>query len=810
MLLAAMRNRCSWSFGLALLASIVVCSPLAHGAPKAADVTHWAGKRLDPNDAAPFAIALLRDAGNNIWVGTEDKGVWRFDSQTQKWRNFTTKDGLGDDNAYALATDRLGRIWAGHLRSGVSVYNGVSWKNYGVGQGLDGERVFALAVSPSDGDVWIAHNAGLTRYSVDKNTWTTYTKSSGLPSAKISCLAFDSLGNIYVGTQADGLAIGRSADNYQSWTTVAGAAQMPDAPLGEGIPSNLINDVLVSDTDVIYAATPSGLAQSVDFGAHWTFVRGRDWKQKLDGLYQPRAAHDVEDRSVELLREDYVSNIAEDERGLIWLGYRLKGFEVRRPLTGRTLFSSEEDAGEGANFPYVSTLLPLGDGTALIASYGDGLSLTAPTPPFLPNEAERAEIARRRGWKALPVVEGRGVAPFPTVAGVPTADELDAMSREVEAVPSVAAPAVVPLSDDWQTQGDWLGRYGRDWALLCASTSPGNYEWGAGATPVPYDLRIDPREKGNALRYWVHWLQTENPRALELAPVYADSRFQLKLAEKEQWRRQSEVDDNGESYPLTKEGPDIYASLQIPDGQWVLGFYNHNKDGHDGYNRARDYAISLRLRPDDVEFGEVSGFDKWPEVARNRQRDFWGGVYQKYLVSGPCNLVVRYAKNNSFNTILAGIFLDPLETQPKPYFRQPETFAGEPQTELPGAATVNQLWSELDRLKTDNPAWWASEHRRIMAPLSRWLEKARLATTTGTPQVEARLGECYYWLDEFPQWEALQRKRGLIPARDIETSLKYDQQTRWFNGDSNFSGRGRQTVVGYLARQSLQAANPEK
>lgn len=806
-----MQRRYLWRLGLVLLAPAIASPLWAQGVPKAVDVKHWAGKRLDPKDAAPFAVALLRDARNNVWVGTEDKGVWRYDSQTQKWLDFTVKDGLGDNNAYALATDRLGRIWVGHLKSGVSVYNGVSWKNYGVGQGIDGERVFAMAISPSDGDVWIAHNAGLTRYSVNKNSWTTYTRASGLPSNHISCLAFDSLGNIYVGTQADGLGIGRNADDYKSWTTIAGAAQMPDAPLGEGIPSNLINDVLVSDTDVIYAATPSGLAQSVDFGAKWTFVRGRDWKEKLDGLYQPRAAHDVENRSVELLREDYVSNIAKDERGLIWLGYRLKGFEVRRPLTGRTLFSSEEEAGQGANFPYVSTLLPLGDGTALIASYGDGLSLTDATPPFVPDEAERAEIAKRRGWKVLPTLEGQGTPPLPTVAGVPTADELKALLAQVEAVKPATAPAVVPLPDDWQTQGDWLGRYGRDWALLCASVSPNNYEWGAGASLVQYDLRIDPRTKNNSLRYWVHWLQTENPRALELAPVYADSRFRLGLAKKEEWRRQSEVDDNGESYPLAQEGPDVYASLQIPPGQWVLGFYNHNKDGHDGFNRARDYKISLRVRPDDVAFGEVLGFEKWPEVAHNRQRDFWGGVYQKYLVTGPQSLVVRYDKNNSFNTILAGIFLDPLELQPKPYFRQTETFAGDAQPDVPDAATVDQLWSGLDRLKTDNPQWWANEHRRVMAQLARWFEEARAHTTeAGTLQLEARLGECYYWLDEFPQWEALQRKRGLVPARDIETKLQFDQQTRWFNGGDSFSGQGRKTVVGTLARQSLQAANTQK
>jgi len=34
---------------------------------------------------------------------------------------------LGDDNGYAIACDKLGRIWVGHLNHGVSVYNGKQW-----------------------------------------------------------------------------------------------------------------------------------------------------------------------------------------------------------------------------------------------------------------------------------------------------------------------------------------------------------------------------------------------------------------------------------------------------------------------------------------------------------------------------------------------------------------------------------------------------------------------------------------------------------------------------------------------------------
>ncbi len=331
--------------------------------------------------------------------------------------------------------------------------------------------------------------------------------------------------------------------------------------------------------------------------------------------------------------------------------------------------------------------------------------------------------------------------------------------------------------------------------------SPRDYVWGAGEQPVAYDLRLDPRQKGNNLRYWVHWLKTSNPRVLEMPPVYGDPRLVQGLAKPDELRRQSEVDDNGEGYPLTKEGPHVYASLAIPPGLFLLSFYNHNKDGHAGMNRMRDYRISLRPRPAGLKLSEVADFESWPEAARGRQRDFWGGVYQKFLVRGPLELTAQFHKNNSFNTILAGIFLDEVNEEPPPYFRQTKAPLGEVEPQMSEAALVSRLWTALEVAKAHNPVWWASEGRRFYAPLARWHAAARLKTTSeGLPRLLARLGTCDYNLRLFAPWEETQRKRGLAPARDSEKSLHYDEPTIKHNNGDNFSGRGRRTVRGTLAR----------
>ena len=264
----------------------------------------------DENKQGLFATCLLRDRSGDIWVGTEDKGVWRYTSDPthpgQKiWIDYSVAQGVGDDCVYALTQDRLGRVWAGTMNHGVSVWNGKEWRIFNVLDGPLGEHVFSLATSPLDGDVWIATNAGLTRYSSKNDNWRYYCRAgmpfeasptprrprknapplpvqSPLPSDQVRKLAFDANGTLFAGTLCDGLAIAHPDDDYRSWRVESGPPSMPSSATGTGLPSSIINDVLVTP-DTVYVATPCGLARSGDGGATWRYVRGQDWEAKVEG-----------------------------------------------------------------------------------------------------------------------------------------------------------------------------------------------------------------------------------------------------------------------------------------------------------------------------------------------------------------------------------------------------------------------------------------------------------------------------------------------------------------------------------------------
>ncbi len=94
-----------------------------------ARVSYAQQSNWDSTKQGDFVVSLSRDVRGEIWAGTEDNGVSHFSGG--KWTSYQTKDGLGDNDVYAIAGDRLERVWVGHRGHGVSVWNGTGWKNYG-------------------------------------------------------------------------------------------------------------------------------------------------------------------------------------------------------------------------------------------------------------------------------------------------------------------------------------------------------------------------------------------------------------------------------------------------------------------------------------------------------------------------------------------------------------------------------------------------------------------------------------------------------------------------------------------------------
>ncbi len=616
-----------------LLISLLSCLSLWLGAPFSAHADTPAPWDVDAQ--GHFITALCRDTQNRLWAGTEDgQGLWAYNPAAKAWTHFPASADLSGD-IYAIACDRAGRIWAGGT-SGVSVYNGRDWRQYGVTDGPLGTRLFALAVSPRDGSVWGATEAGLFRYT--RSHWTYFTRADGLPSDQANALAFAPDGTLYVGTQCDGIAIGSPTDSYKTWRVTPGPKRMPNAATGSGLPSGLINALLVAHDGTVYAGTTGGLAHSVDGGDTWHYVRGVDWKDKLAGMYRPVAPAPTVPAG-DLLAEDYVSCLAEDASGRIILGHRQKGVEAFNPKTGLRVQSGANGA---AASDYVSAVLTAGQ-SVWLGRYGGGLL----TPDTAPTETSPASSA--------------SPPPLPTPAAPPTLAELNTMLARVKSLKGeMPVGGGAFLGEDWRTLGDWVGHYGRQYAVLCAVASPMDQVLTRDGHDYAVHGSLGPHIQGDdALRHWIQPGMVNTPR---LGTLYSPV---------DGFRTQAEWDDHGETYPNTFEGPDVWVAVTVPEGIHRISLYNTNKDGHDGDNANRDYLVDLlpyRTKIDDAQ--------ALPPLAHARIHDFWNGFYTSFIIRGPSKYYVRVGKNGSKNTLVAGVLIDKMIGPVSPFDRLPIPFMG--------------------------------------------------------------------------------------------------------------------------------------
>ena len=403
--------------------------------------------------ARAITLAMCTDKQGNLWCATEGNGVqvWNPNKPPlesldrvhhQKRSPFWT---TGATPSPAIPSAVSG---SAPLTTACACFNGTKWQTYEVLAGLSspdtlngpiGSRIFKIVVNPKDGDVSSATEWGLCRYSQSKNTWTYYTKAEGLPSDQANSMAFDSEGNIYVATQCDGIAMANTSDNYKTWRTVVGPNDEPTTPTGAGLPSNLMNDILVSKDGTVYAATDAGLAWSLDKGRNWRYVRGGNYAKKIR-LAVGGPPKGWAEQPGAFLAEDYCTCLLDAGSNGIWLGHRETAAEVVDVKN-----SNSTPAGP-AMYSQCSSIAA---NHIVFGTCADNLASLASLPASL-SPLPQSPIA---------------AAPTPAGAALPTDLELANYPEKVAAATQPAFNGGFYFGEDWNTGGDWVAIYGHSLPL---------------------------------------------------------------------------------------------------------------------------------------------------------------------------------------------------------------------------------------------------------------------------------------------------------------------------------------------------------
>lgn len=303
--------------------------------------------RLKDGEMAPLSEIIGRefkyniftigeDNRGNIWLGAEDGGVSRFETETGKLITYTDKDGLSHNFIRSICQDSDGRLWIG-TRKGLNRfdYDTGTFIVYTRGDGLPGDFIRDV-FEDSDGTLWVGSydGGGMGRWNRNKGKFEAVDPGAGLPNKFVRTIYEDSSGVLWVGTRK---GLTRIKDGEAATCLV-----------DEQTPINLVNSILEDNEKNLWVGTETrglyrlkdGMISSytrsdgLDDTMAWCVFQdsiGDLWVGMRSGLYR---SHTQDGRLVFaryiLPDEPFkygINSICEDHDGILWVGTESEGLK---------------------------------------------------------------------------------------------------------------------------------------------------------------------------------------------------------------------------------------------------------------------------------------------------------------------------------------------------------------------------------------------------------------------------------------------------------------------------------------------------
>ncbi|HEX6463296.1 MAG TPA: two-component regulator propeller domain-containing protein, partial [Vicinamibacterales bacterium] len=148
--------------------------------------------------------AFEEDRAGGVWIGFEQGGLARYSDD--RFRVFTTQDGLPDGTISDLHLDGAGRLWVGTSHSGLARVDDPAgarpaFAAYSTAQGLSSNTVTAVT-EDSYGRIYVATGRGLDRLSPNTGHVRHFTSADGLAAGEIRSALRDRDGTLWFGTRS--------------------------------------------------------------------------------------------------------------------------------------------------------------------------------------------------------------------------------------------------------------------------------------------------------------------------------------------------------------------------------------------------------------------------------------------------------------------------------------------------------------------------------------------------------------------------------------------------------------------------------
>lgn len=297
-----------------------------------------------------------------LWAGTDDGGVTVL--RGGRFTTYTTKEGLPDDQIWALAGDGAGGVLA-FTKSGPARWDGGRFKPFT--PSAPGTNFWSAFPSRSGG-LWYMDKGGL--HKADTRGLVTYAQADGLPPGSVATIYEDSRGDVWFGMRPALLARLREG----KFTTYGE---------GDGLPKAYVSAAFEDSRGGVLFGTDGGGLLRFDGTGFTTLVEPTEQTaRKIVSIYEDREGNvwtgtvnnglNRLTRNVvtvlsgrEGLSDNYIYPVLEDRGGAVWVGTWLKGLFR---YEGGAFTNYGEKIGE--RFGLVTALYEDGEGRLWVATSG--------------------------------------------------------------------------------------------------------------------------------------------------------------------------------------------------------------------------------------------------------------------------------------------------------------------------------------------------------------------------------------------------------------------------------------------------------
>jgi signal transduction histidine kinase/streptogramin lyase/FixJ family two-component response regulator len=214
-------------------------------------------------------ISLAQSPNGDMWLGTWSAGLYRYSKQSGRFKQYLTASqatALGSNYIWHLLVDPQGRLWVGTEDGGLNLYDAASDSFRRFVHQPDNPKtisnnfVWNIAVADAE-HLWLATAAGLnyfntTTFEVEPFGPNT-DKNYGLKSQFLVELMVHSDGNLWIGTQDQGVAILNTRTGSLKTITTE-----------DGLAAAYVASLVEDDVHNVWAATVSGISLLAPDGTH--------------------------------------------------------------------------------------------------------------------------------------------------------------------------------------------------------------------------------------------------------------------------------------------------------------------------------------------------------------------------------------------------------------------------------------------------------------------------------------------------------------------------------------------------------------